>query len=101
MTVVNGFQSFTIFIKNSILDIAAVLHPPLLIIYLLLTVNHCRNPSVLHFSFARLLRKTVVSKQKIFQKSETALFEQIFSKIIREKRAQKSNSKNVREKLLT
>ena len=45
------------------------------------------------FRLLSFLEKKIFQNKKIFQKSESALFEQIFSKIIREKRAQKSNSK--------
>ena len=74
LTVVNGFQPFTIIIKTSILDIAAVLNPPLLIIYLLLKVNHCRNPSILQFLFAQLFRKKKYFKTKNFFKNLKLLY---------------------------
>ena len=45
------------------------------------------------FRLLSFLEKKIFQNKKFFQKSESALFEQIFSKIIREKRAQKSNSK--------
>ena len=95
LTVVNGFQPFTIIIKSSILDIEVVLHPPLLMIDLCWQYIIAENLVFYNFSLLGFWEKKVFQNKKTFRKSETALFEQTFSKIIREKRAQKSNSKSL------
>ena len=41
--IVNGLQSLTTITKHSILDVAAVLHPPLNAIYILSSRHHCQR----------------------------------------------------------